>query len=105
MNWKPYTIAICLSLWTPIAHADPEGNWGRGYGHMSWGSGYGIFGGLMTLIFWGVIIALIFFAVRWFSDNKTPTRASEALDILRERFAKGEIDEDEFKKRKSALED
>lgn len=89
-----------FALFSTAAMADPSGEY---YGHM-WGGGYGMFGGLMMIVFWGVIIALIFFAVRWFSE-KERTSGSNAHDILRDRFARGEIDEEEFRKRKAALDD
>ncbi|SEP18316.1 putative membrane protein [Salinihabitans flavidus] len=74
------------------------------YGHMMWGGGYGIGGALMMLVFWGLIIALIVFVVRWLTINdRTSGRHDDSLAILRERFAKGEIDEEEFDRRKRAL--
>lgn len=85
--------------------ADPVNTWDTGYGHMAWGGGYGMFGGLMMLVFWGVVIALIVVAVRWYGpQGPREGNASNALDILKARFAKGELDEDEFLKRKAALE-
>ncbi len=59
----------------------------------------------MMLLFWGVLIVLIVMAVRWFGNSGGPTGGGKlnAQDILKERFARGEIDEDEFKKRKAAL--
>lgn len=73
---------------------------------MMWGGGYGMLGGMvMMLVFWGVVIALIIFAVKWLSDGRGPGgRRRDALDILRERFAAGEIDEEEFDRRRKALE-
>lgn len=72
---------------------------------MMWGGGHGMFGGLMMILFWGIVIALIVFAVKWFSDNRGPGgNRRDALDILRERFASGEIDEEEFDRRRKALE-
>ncbi len=63
-------------------------------------------GGIMMLIFWGVILALIVMAVRWFANDRPSGRKStDAMDILNSRFAKGEIDEDEFLKRKAEFED
>lgn len=89
-----------------IAYADRADDWGRGYGHMTGGGAYGMFGGLMMLAFWGVIIVLIVLAVRWFSgDRPGGSKSSDAMNVLRSRFAKGEIDEEEFLKRKAALED
>lgn len=100
MKKRDIAIAFPLILTTSAAMAGPGDEYG--YGHM-WGGGYGMMGGgLMMLLFWGVIIALIFVAVRWFSD-KDQQNGSSALKILEERFARGEIDEDEFKRRKAAL--
>lgn len=76
-----------------------------GYNHMMWGGGFG--GGLTMLVFWAAVIALIVFGVRWMSDGGHRPgggRRSDAIDVLRDRFARGEIDEEEFKRRKAALE-
>lgn len=89
--------------WPLSALADPGEGWRDGFGHMMWG-GYGIFGGLMMLVFWGVVIALIVFAVRWLSDGRAGPGRRDAMDTLRERFAAGEIDEEEFNRRKRVLE-
>ncbi len=74
---------------------------------MDWGWGYMIFGGLMMVVFWGGIILLIVLAVRWIGGSltdRTPSPASKsALDILDERFARGEIDGDEYEERKKVL--
>ena len=77
--------------------------WMHGFG-FGWGGM--ILGGLLTLLFWGVIIALIVFAVRALSrpgsGRATPSAGSpgqapdQALEILRERYARGEISKDEF---------
>ena len=94
------------ALAASAALADPGGGWTDGYGHMmGWGGGFGFFGGFMMLVFWGVIIALIVLAVRWLSEGAKGGSRSDALDILRQRFAKGEIDEEEFARRKKVLEE
>ncbi len=77
---------------------------------MYWGGGHGLFGGLMMIVFWGAIIALIVFAVRWFARTDQAGKdqggqgASDAIEILKTRFANGELDEEEYKRRKSVLE-
>ncbi len=73
---------------------------------MMWGNGYGMLGGLMMIVFWGVIIALVVLAVKWVSPNRPDDGRGkrDALDILRERFAAGEIEEEEFERRKKSLE-
>lgn len=73
---------------------------------MMWGNGYGMGGGLVMLVFWGLIIALIVFAVKWLMDNGRGSgdRRRDAMETLRERFAAGEIDEEDFERRRKALE-
>lgn len=78
-------------------------NWGWGFGHMA-------FGGLMMLLFWGGVILLIVLAVRWLGAGSagpamTGTPRRTAHEILEERFARGEIDKDEFDQRKRLLSD
>lgn len=73
---------------------------------MMWGNGFGFGGGLMMILFWGIIIALIVLAVRWLANSAGEGNAGrpDAMERLRERFAAGEIDEEEFERRKQALE-
>ncbi|MDG1431607.1 MAG: SHOCT domain-containing protein [Paracoccaceae bacterium] len=100
MKMRNFAFASAAILAASAATAGPNDDYG--YGHM-WGGGFGMMGGgLMMLLFWSLIIALIFFAVRWFY-NKERGSGSDALAILEERFARGEIDEDEFNHRKSFL--
>ncbi|MCF3595040.1 SHOCT domain-containing protein [Rhodobacteraceae bacterium LMO-12] len=94
-------IATPILLWslTGPALADSD----RGFGHM-WGGGYGMFGGLMMVVFWGLIIGLIVLAIRGFSGRSDTGAGQSALDILKERYARGEIEEDEYERRKAKLE-
>lgn len=106
MTVKLSATTLAALLVSNVAYADSVDDWGRGFGHMTWGGGYGMFGGLMMLVFWGVILALIVMAVRWFAgDRPGESKSTDAMDILKSRFAKGEIDEDDFRKRKAALKD
>ncbi len=72
---------------------------------MLWGGGYGMIGGLMMVVFWGLIIALIVLAVKWLTNDRSggDRGKPDAVDTLRERFASGEIDEEEFERRKKVL--
>jgi putative membrane protein len=59
------------------------------------------------LISWVVLILLVIWVVRTFSDDSRGPRGprhSTAMQILEERFARGEIDRKEFEERRSALE-
>lgn len=82
----------------------PYYNW---HGDWTWGWGHVIFGSIMMILFWGTIILLIVLAVRWLGGGSTSQSAGSgqktALDILKERFARGEIDKTEFEERKHHL--
>lgn len=67
-------------------------------GGMMWGWGYGFFGWLMMLLFWGLIIAGAVLVIRWLVDQtRSPALGSEtALDVLKRRYAKGEITKEQF---------
>lgn len=71
-----------------------------GWGHMM-GWGWGLFGGLGMLIFWVVIIVLIVLLVRR-APVHTQSRI-DPLDILKERFARGEIGKEEYEERRNIL--
>lgn len=75
---------------------------------MMTGDGWGgwIWGGLMMVVFWGGLIALVVFLVRGARppERDDRRRAPDAREILAERFARGEISEDEFEQRKRVLE-
>jgi len=69
----------------------------------SWG-GYIIM--LFLIVFWVFIVVALIALIRWiFSSKKAQTIKSEknALDILKERYAKGEIDQFEFEEKKKNL--
>lgn len=52
------------------------------------------------ILFWAGVIVLIVWAV----GRSAGSRDDRALDILKERFARGEIDRDEFEARRRELE-
>ena len=73
--------------------------WGYGWDHGFWG----IFG--MT-IFWGAIVTLVVLALRGVtSDKGEEFGPKDPKDLLAERFARGEIEEEEFRARSRALEE
>jgi putative membrane protein len=55
------------------------------------------------LLFSGGLIALIVWAVRTTSDRTPAQPHGRALNILEDRYARGEIDHDEFKPRRRTL--
>jgi len=74
-------------------------------GGMMWGWGYGFFGWLMMLLFWALIIAGAVLVIRWLVDQtRSPALGSEtALDVLKRRYAKGEITKEQFEAMKRDL--
>lgn len=68
---------------------------------------------VMMLLFWGLLIALVVWLVRSSrpggrhadhpSDHPASDPAQRADAVLTERFARGEVDEDEFTKRRQVL--
>ena len=73
--------------------------WGfDGFG-MGWGGM-----GIGMLLFWGLIIAAIVVLVRGFGagpgKSASTVRDNTPLDILRERYARGEVDKNEFEQKR-----
>lgn len=71
--------------------------------------GWMVFGHGWIMLLWLLILLIaIWLLVRLFSaprDHKDPAPRSSAMDILDERFARGEIDESEYRQRKAILRD
>jgi putative membrane protein len=93
------------------APSDAE-RYGWGPHMMGWGGGWYamIFGPLFMILFLAVLVAVVAILVRWLGGpwhgmypphQLPPTRTP--LDILKERFARGEIDKAEFEDRRRVL--
>jgi putative membrane protein len=66
--------------------------------HPMWGM-WGVWGLgmlLLMLVFWGLVIAGLVLAVRFLLRLGAEPRSDTALDILRQRYARGEITKEEF---------
>lgn len=88
--------------------------WGYGpdYGMMGgYGSGYGMMGGF-GMIIWVIILIAIVAAVVWLvrapgtagTPHGTLSRRSSGLEVLEERYARGEIGRDEYLQKKQDIE-
>ncbi|WP_262696039.1 SHOCT domain-containing protein [Kordiimonas aquimaris] len=80
---------------------------------MMWSDGWhGWFvGPVMMILFLAIAVAVIFLIVRWLGGNTHGHSAApsgpprqHAIDILKDRFARGEIDKEEFEKKRQLIE-
>src|SRR3989344_1551237 len=79
------------------------GNSMMGFGY---GYGAGWLGMIFMIIFWTLVIILIVVLVRglvWQNKKSSDDNGNSAMDILKERYAKGEINKEEFKAKKKDL--
>ncbi|MDD5328367.1 MAG: SHOCT domain-containing protein [Sulfuricella sp.] len=82
-------------------------NWGE---HGGWGMGFGF---LFMILFWALVILGIVALVRWLTqdsqarreqDGRALPRDKTPLEIVKERYARGEIDREEYEQKRRDLE-
>jgi len=83
-------------------------DWGMGPGMMGGGYGMGWFGPIIMIAFWIAVIVGIVFLVRWLiistrSAGQSTYHEDSALEILKRRYARGEIGKEEFEEKKRDL--
>jgi len=89
-------------------HMMSFGNWGTGMdGVMGWGlHGFGM------ILFWGLLLALTFWLARWFfgpgaqalNTGAGAKGTESAVDLLKARYARGEISREEYQAIRTDLE-
>lgn len=79
----------------------------RGGGNLMmgpWGGGsFGIFGWLLMLLFWGLLILGVIALIRYLTRSGQAKKDRTPVDILERRYARGEIDKKEFEEKKKDL--
>jgi putative membrane protein len=102
--------AICIPAALPAAAQDTTPGWRYGPGMMGDGGWAWMmfFGPLMMILFVAAVVVLVAFALRWLGGHgaghaPAATLGKSPLDILKERFARGEIDKAEFEERRRVL--
>lgn len=65
-------------------------------GHMFYGGGF-------MWLFWVVLIVVIVMLLKQFTGTAEKPKEQDAIELLKQRYAKGEIDDAEYQKRKENL--
>jgi putative membrane protein len=106
MRGSPFSSSLALVLLAPASALAQDRTWEWQWGMhpmmFMWGAG-GLVMMLMMLVFWGLVIAGLVLGVRWLAGQGRAAGRDAALEILRQRYARGEIDKQEFETRKSDL--
>ena len=107
MGWERVALAGALLASGSQALAQEEEGYRYAYAHPhmmgDWGWAGMIFGPIMGLLTIAVIVVVIVLVVRWLGGTRPAPRSQSAIQILEERFARGEIDKDELEERKRLL--
>lgn len=75
-------------------------NWTSCVAGLGWGGGMG-FGGTVMILFWVLVIIGVVLVVRWAANQSGGGRT--ALQILQERYARGELQREEYEQKKKDL--
>ena len=108
---KKSYVALVVTLGFLVSMAaDALAQWrGYGWGHgpgMMGGYGGGWFGSIIMVVFWVAVVVGIVLLIRLLVvSTKSGARGAEdsAIEILKKRYARGEIDKKEFDQKKKDL--
>jgi putative membrane protein len=99
-------LLFVLSTGTALANSLDQGTMVVGYHMMDTGAGMG----WMMFLFWGLVLGILILVIRWVlnlpqRENRFEKMQTSATDILKDRFAKGEIDIAEFELKQQIIAD
>ena len=79
--------------------------WNNGTECLGGGFPMMMFGGIFMLVFWGLVIWLIVLAIQKLSSGGKSSQTDNAVNVLRQRYSRGEIDTEEYRQRLHELTD
>jgi putative membrane protein len=105
MNKLMWVLLLPMSM---LAQASPVFAQARFYEwhwemHPMWSGAWAIGVMLMMLLFWVLVIVGFVVGLRWLLFKGRSSRPDSALTILRERYARGEINKEEFEQKTKDL--
>jgi len=96
--------AAMIALVLPLRATAQERPWEWGMHPMSWMWGaWGLGMMIVMLVFWGLVIAALVVGIRWLVSQGQRSGPDRALEVLRERYARGEITREQFEAMKRDL--
>ncbi|MFQ5962281.1 MAG: SHOCT domain-containing protein [Candidatus Methylomirabilales bacterium] len=97
--WTLALSGVIIPTATWAAQQRPYDYWGW---HPFWGTWHiGMM--LVMLLFWGLVIVGLVLGIRWLITQGRAPHADSPLDILKRRYARGEIDRQEYEAQKQEL--
>tara|TARA_B100000513_G_scaffold187263_1_gene109588 strand:+ start:29 stop:367 length:339 start_codon:yes stop_codon:yes gene_type:complete len=98
------TMTAAASITGAAQAVADQGAPGYYYDHPMWGSGWGhmFMGWGMMAVFMIALVLVVVFLIKGLTGTSTSS-SSTALDILNERYARGEIDTAEYNERKKTI--
>ncbi|OGI29096.1 MAG: hypothetical protein A2288_02120 [Candidatus Moranbacteria bacterium RIFOXYA12_FULL_44_15] len=73
---------------------------------MGWGGGwgFGVFGMIISLLFWAALIIAVVYLIKYLGRGAHHAPGEDAAEILKKRYAKGEITKEDYDRMKKELE-
>lgn len=92
------TLSTAGSAWAQWCPYNWEkGSWMMGWGAMVW------FMPVLMISFWVMVIIAAIFFIRWMMGHRTSKVEETASDILKKKYARGEINKEEFEQKKKDI--
>jgi len=96
-----------ITTYNALAVTSTDSDYGGMMGDWGWNNmmGWGFGGGMIMILFWIIAILAIVALLRWLAENLNNNKdtSNKAMEILKEKYAKGEITKEEFETKKKDI--